>query len=271
VQGRFTEDDVDRLFVVGAAAHPAVVTTPAIRDWFGARAGAALAAHDPDARAVDLHLAAACTAGDAAAIAQLDASLPSVVRPALARLRLPASDDDEIVQRVRIALLSPGTSGEPGIAGYSGRGELRAYIRAIAVKLALKRREREGGPPASDDDPIELLPDSNDSPQLRLLKERCREDLRTAFAVALGELEPRERTLLRQHYLDGLTVDTLAPLHRVHRSTCARWIETARTKVLRGVRSHLRDALDLTPADLDSAIDLVRSQLDLSLSRHLAE
>ena len=270
MQGRFTEDDVDRLFGVGAAAHPAVVTTPAIRSWFAVRAGAALAAHDPDARAVDLHLAAACAAGDAAGIAQLDASLPTVVRPALARLRLPASDDDEIVQRVRIALLSPGASGESGIAGYSGRGELRAYIRAIAVKLALKRREREGGPPASDDDPI-VLPDSGDSPQLRLLKDRCREDLRTAFALALGELEPRERTLLRQHYLDGLTVDALAPLHRVHRSTCARWIETARTKVLRGVRSHLREALDLTPADSDSAIDLVRSQLDLSLSRHLAE
>jgi hypothetical protein len=37
------------------------------------------------------------------------------------------------------------------------------------------------------------------------------------------------------------------------------------------VKSHLRDALDLPASDLDSAIVLVQSQLDLSLSRHLAE
>lgn len=41
--------------------------------------------------------------------------------------------------------------------------------------------------------------------------------------------------------------------------------------ILRRVRSHLRDALDLPPGDLDSAIVLVQSQLDLSLSRHLAD
>ena len=106
---------------------------------------------------------------------------------------------------------------------------------------------------------------------MRVLKDRCRGDLRAAFAVALGELEPRERTLLRQHYLDGLGIDALAPLHRVHRATCARWIEAAREKILRRVKSHLRDALDLPPSDLDSAIVLVQSQLDLSLSRHLAD
>nr|MBA3502513.1 hypothetical protein [Deltaproteobacteria bacterium] len=157
-----------------------------------------------------------------------------------------------------------------GIVRYSGRGDLRAYIRAIAAKLALKRREREHGPPAADD-PLELVPDATDSPAMRVLKERCRGDLRAAFAVALGELEPRERTLLRQHYLDGLGIDALAPLHRVHRATCARWIDAAREKILRRVKSHLRDALDLPPADLDSAIVLVQSQLDLSLSRHLAD
>jgi hypothetical protein len=37
------------------------------------------------------------------------------------------------------------------------------------------------------------------------------------------------------------------------------------------VKSHLRDALDLPASDLDSAIVLVQSQLDLSLSRHLAD
>ncbi|MEJ7598887.1 MAG: hypothetical protein WKG01_13345 [Kofleriaceae bacterium] len=260
----------ERLLSDAAHAHGAIVPSDAIRAFVIARADAARAAHDPAARAADLYLAGACAAGDPAAIAALDTDLPALVRPLLARLGLPFSDYDEIVQRVRIALLSPNDAGEVGIARYSGRGDLRAYVRAIAAKLALKHREREHGP-AGADDPLELIPDTNDTPAMRVLKDRCRGDLRAAFAVALGELEPRERTLLRQHYLDGLGIDALAPLHRVHRATCARWIETAREKILRRVKSHLRDALDLPSTELDSAIVLVQSQLDLSLSRHLAD
>jgi hypothetical protein len=61
----------------------------------------------------------------------------------------------------------------------------------------------------------------------------------------------------------------LGQLHQVHRSTCARWLEAARIKILRTARSHLRTTLGLDATALDSAIALVRSQLDLSLSRHL--
>jgi RNA polymerase sigma-70 factor (ECF subfamily) len=257
---------IERVIACGAAALPAIAATPAVRAYVAERIDNA---GDSETRAVDLYLAGACTAGDPAAIAHVDSGLPALVRPALARLGMPASDDDEIIQRVRIALLSPNESGTRGIAGYTGRGDLRSYVRAVAVKLALKRRERESEPQAADDAQL-LVPDPDDSPELRILKERCRGDLRAAFATALGELSARERTLLRQHYLDGLTVDALGKLHRVHRSTCARWIEAAREHVLRGVRSHLGAALALTPADLDSALALVRSQLDLSLARHLA-
>jgi len=260
---------IARLIACGAAEHPGIGEPPALRELLAARI--AQGASDLEARAADLYLATACVAGDAAAIAVLDASLPSIVRPALARLGVPASDDDEIIQRVRVALLARDEAGACGLAGYSGRGELRAYLRAVAVRIALKRLERETAPPSDDQSELlAWLPDANDSPELRLLKQRCRSDLRAAFATALASLSARERTLMRQHYLDGLTVDMLGPLHQVHRSTCARWIEAARVKVLRGIRSHLRASLGLDDRDLDSAVALVRSQLDLSLSRHLA-
>jgi RNA polymerase sigma-70 factor (ECF subfamily) len=257
------------LIARGAAEHPGVREPPALRERLAACI--ALGAGDLDARAADLYLAAACIAGDAAAIARLDASLPAVVRPALARLGVPASDDDEIVQRVRVALLVRGDDGACGLAGYSGRGELRAYLRAVAVRIALRRLERETAPPAADSrELLTWLPDTADSPELAVVKQRCRDELRAAFAAALDGLVPRERTVLRQHYVDGLTVDVLARLHRAHRSTCARWIEAARVKVLRGVRAHLRTRLALDDDDLEGAIALVRSQLDLSLARHLA-
>jgi RNA polymerase sigma-70 factor (ECF subfamily) len=260
---------VARLIAHGATAHPGISEPPAIRELLATCV--AQDSGDLEARAADLYLAAACVAGDPAAIARLDATLPAAVRPALAKLGVPAADHDEIVQRVRVALLVRDPAGTCGLTGYSGRGDLRAYVRAVAVRLALKRIERETAPPA--DDATELLawiPGANDSPELALVKQRCRDDLRAAFGSALAALRPRERTLLRQHYVDGLTVDMLGPLHRVHRSTCARWIEAARAKILREVRSHLRAKLALDERDLESVLELVRSQLDLSLPHHLA-
>jgi RNA polymerase sigma-70 factor, ECF subfamily len=265
-----TRPDTDALLERALVACTGLVATPEVRAFVDARADAVRAAHDPLLRMQDLLIAAGCACGDSAAIAQLNGTLAAAVRPALARLGLTKSDDDEIIQRVRVALLVPSESGSIGIAGYSGRGELRAYVRSVAVKLALKRMEREVAPSSENDiDALEMMPDAADTPAMRALKERCRGDLRTAFAVAFAEIEPTERTLLRQHYLDGLTIDALGRLHGVHRATTARWVESARENVLRGVLRYLRQALGLSEEDLGNVLELVRSQLDLSLSRHL--
>jgi RNA polymerase sigma-70 factor (ECF subfamily) len=265
-----TDDpDIARLVACGAAEHPGIAEPPALRQRLAACVTAC--ANDLEVRAADLYLAAACATGDAIAITRLDASLPTILRPVLARFGVPVCDHAEIVQRVRIALLVRDPTGACCLADYSGRGDLRAYVRSVAVRVVLKRRERETAPASSDDDDlVALLPSTNDSPELALLKQRCRDDVRAGFASALAALTPRERTLLRQHYVDGLTIDMLGPLHQVHRSTCARWLEAARVKILRGVRNHLRAKLGLEGADLESAIAMVRSQLDLSLGRHLA-
>jgi RNA polymerase sigma-70 factor (ECF subfamily) len=264
-----TADQVAALAARGRAGHPDVAPPAGLDEFLAARLQPAMEARDPEARAADLYLAAACAAGDPAAIARLDADLPAMVRPALARLGLPASDDDEIVQRVRVALFAPAENGRRGVAGYSGRGALRGYVRAVAVRLAMRRLEREELPAPSGDEALAMLPDLADSPALGLLKARCRDELRAAFADALAALSSRERTLLCEHYLDGLTVDDLGRLHGVHRATAARRLEAARRHVLRGVRRHLRVALGLEQRELDSAVALVRSRLDLSLSRLL--
>jgi RNA polymerase sigma-70 factor, ECF subfamily len=268
--GAVSHEDVARLIEYGRRAHPDVEPRPELVELMVARGRAALEAPDVEARAADLYLAAACVAAHPAALALLEARISGFVRPALARLGLPAADDDEILQRVRVALLAPGADGVPGIAGYSGRGELRAYIRATAVRLALQRMKRERDPAGHGDEVLALLPAADDSPDVRMLKERYRADVGRAFETALEGLSPQARILLRQHYLDGLTIDALGRLHGVHRSTAARWVEAARTAVLRGVRRHLRRTLKLTAADLDSIVGLVRSRLDLSLSRLLS-
>lgn len=259
------DEPVERIVSVGRVTYPAIPATTELRALIAPHADTA-----PTERAADLYLAMACATGDEAAIAELDRSLPSIIRPALARLGMAAADDDEIVQRVRVALFTRTDERKPGIAGFSARGDLRSYIRAVAAKLALKRLEREE-PPSPDDDSetLALLPSDSDTPELRLLKERYRGDLKQAFAVAIAALAPRDRTLLRQHYVDGLSLEALAALHGVHRATCARWIAAARDEILSGLRKHLRAALGLEQDQLESAVELVRSQLELSLSRHL--
>lgn len=263
-----TEGVIEPLVARGAAEHAGIAEPAGLRELLAARL--AERATDLEARAADLYLAVACVAGDREAIARLDAGLSATIRPALARIGVPIADDDEIAQRVRVALLVRDETGKCGLAGYTGRGELRSYLRSVAVRIALKRLEREVAPSATESEVSIWLPDASDSPELALLKQRCQDGLRTAFADALASLTARERTLLRQHYVDGLTVDMLASLHHAHRSTCARWIEAARVKILRSVRTHLRGQLDLDAAGLEDAVELVRSRLDLSLSRHLA-
>jgi RNA polymerase sigma-70 factor (ECF subfamily) len=93
--------------------------------------------------------------------------------------------------------------------------------------------------------------------------------VRGAFATALADLPRRERTILRQYHVDGLSIDELARLHGIHRATSARWIAAARADLVQRVRGHLRAALSLDDRELDSVIGLVRSRLDLSLSRLL--
>jgi len=264
-----TEDPaLAHLIACGAAAHPGIDEAPALR----AQLAACLAqgVERLEARAADLYLATACLAGHSAAIGRLRAGIPTLVRPLLVRLGVPVSDHDEILQRVCVALIVRDEAGGCALARYSGRGELRAYVRAIAGRIALQRLEREGPPPPADHhELLAALSDAGDSPELALLKQRCRDDLRTGFAAALAALRPRERTLLRQHYVDGLTVEVLGQIHRVHRATCARWIDAARVKIVRAVRRHLRTRVGLEDADLETLVALVRSQLDLSLPRHL--
>ncbi len=261
---------LDELLAAAQRAYPDVNATARVRELFAARHEAAAAAHEPYLRAADLFLAMACAGADPAAIARVDAMLPAILRPALAKIGVVASDDDEIIQRTRVAMLAPAPDRGPGILGYTGRGELRAYLRMVAVRLALKRIEREPAPsPGDDSDLIAFAPDARDSPELALFKQSFRGDLRSAFDSAVAELSPRDRTLLRQHYVDGLSIDKLARIHGAHRATCARWIEAARGSILVSIKRQLRDARGLGPEDLDSAVAAVASHLELSLARQL--
>jgi RNA polymerase sigma-70 factor (ECF subfamily) len=115
------------------------------------------------------------------------------------------------------------------------------------------------------------LPATAKDPQSERLQALCAEKLEPFVAEAFAALSPRERSLLRQHYLDGLLIGALAEHYRVHRVTVARWLEGARQTVIKHLRATLERELELSKSDISSLLELVYSRIDLSVTRLLAE
>ena len=219
-------------------------------------------------RSSDLYLAGACAAGDPAALACFESSVVSQLAPALRQMGLSAAAIDEPLQKLRAALLVGAGDRPPGIASYSGRGRLYSFVRSAAVRLAMKDIIGAARAPLSDA-ALEEIAAPSDDPEMTHLKALYREQFQTAFREAMTDLSQHERNLLRQHYLDSLSVRELGALHQTHHATAARWVASARRKLFAGTRDRLMARLGLGETGVASIIRLVHSQLDLSLVRHL--
>jgi RNA polymerase sigma-70 factor (ECF subfamily) len=211
----------------------------------------------------DVFLACACLARDPAALAVLERELVDVVSGAVGSLERADDVAAEAAQATRVALLVEGRSGGgPALASYAGRGALRRFIRVVAVREAMRLRDQRRRMVAVDDQSMldALIPPGD--PALSQIKNEAAAHVRAAFLEALGELERRERTALRMHLLDGLTVDEVAPVFQIHRATAARWIAAARDRLLSIARRKLEARLALDRGEVDSLIRLARSRLD---------
>jgi RNA polymerase sigma-70 factor (ECF subfamily) len=223
---------------------------------------------DETLRWADLWLACGCVDRIPAAIAALERwGFPSV-DDALAKVRMSDDDRAEIKQRLRDHLLVAEDGRLPRLAGYAGRGDLRGYLRITATRLALnylrdlERRESPAG---------DQLPEAIVEPELRELAARYRDACEAALGDALEQLGRRERVLLRQHLIDGVTIHQLATRHGVHRVTISRWLEDARELVMTQLTKLLRERHGIGDTELASVLRVVRSRLDVSLPRRLAD
>lgn len=212
----------------------------------------------------DLYLACACLHGDADAVAAFDLHCLTVVDRALPRLGMNADAVGEVKQRLRRSLLVADT-GPPRIAGFAGHGDLRSWIRVLAVHEALAIVRKAQREVAADEDRLVDLACVGASPELEYFKRVYRREFAIAFREAVQALSDRERILVRQHFLDGVRVNDIARLYRVHRATAGRWLERARDTLLAATRARLMDRLDVLPIELDSILRLVLSRLEISL------
>jgi RNA polymerase sigma-70 factor (ECF subfamily) len=216
-------------------------------------------------RAAELCLAFHCARGDAEAIAWFERTHLQPVVEWLVRQRIAPSLAEEVAQVMRERLLA----GAPAkIADFSGTGDLRAFVRVIAMREALYLKKRGLREVPASDRLLEVLPATGD-PELDYLREVYGAEFRQAFVAALEGLAARERNLLRQSYLRGLSIDQLGALYGVHRATAARWVSQAEERLLLFTRQQLMARLDLESSQVDSLLRLLGSRIDVSVRRHL--
>jgi RNA polymerase sigma-70 factor (ECF subfamily) len=226
-------------------------------------------------RPADLYLACACSTGDSRAIAAFDREYMKEVDIALARMRVGPPRLADVKQLVRQRLfVGGGTAGVPTSAGkiaeYGGRGDLRRWVRSVAVRTCLNDLRKGKREILVDDDHlIAQHAIAQDDPEIEYMKRTYSNEFKSAFSAALGELGPREQTLLRYHHVDGLNIDEIGAIYRVHRVTAFRWIEKAKEQLVKATLDTLRARLKLPPDELDSVLRMIRSQIHLSLVRHL--
>ncbi len=210
----------------------------------------------------DLVLACACLDGLPSALAVFEEQLLAPVVSRLSRTGLGSSTAEEAIGRLRATLFVADLGSKPRLATYSGRGDLRGWLEVVATREAYKVARRE--PPAGDDQILASLPDDDDL-ELRHIKTQHRSELKRAFVEALAALPRRERLVLRQRYLDGLTFDEVAGLHNVHRITVMRWFGRIEKSLLLEIRRLLMVRLRLDASEVAHLVEDARSRFDLSL------
>jgi RNA polymerase sigma-70 factor (ECF subfamily) len=218
-------------------------------------------------QAGDLYLACACVRGNDSAVRAFEAHLGPEIDAALRRVRTGDHVRDDARQILRQRLFVGTRQSGPRIAAYSGRGPLRLWLRVTVVRIVLEILDRESREPQADETEILALPAPADDPEIGYLKQLYQREFKESFEAAVASLGDRDRTLLMQYHVDGLTIDELGALYRVHRVTAARWVARARSLLLEATRKELGRRLDLSRTEFDRLLRTIWSHLDISIYR----
>ncbi len=249
-----------------SAAHPTISLSPSM---YFAYVGARL--EDTNAIASthldDLWLACAALDGGEEAVAEFEHRFVPIVQQATRRTISDPDLAEDVVQELRTQLLLARNDRPGALATYAGRSALASWLAIVALRHA--RRATKTQPTLTEGDAI-VAAEAMHNPELVAIKREHARAFAEAFEHAMRGLSLRDRSALRFHLVEGLTIDQIGAMHSVHRATAARWIAAARTRVHDALRAELRLRIKLTRRELESLIRVARSQLDFSITRHLA-
>jgi len=249
----------------GQAAWPELALDAAV---FAAHVGARL----PDEVSVggiealcvaDLWLACACLHDVAGAHAAFERRHGADVRRGLP----PGDAPEGMLQDVLLHLLVRTPERAPRIAEYGGRGNLGRWISVVTRRLAIDRLRAADAPTAAIDDAAMVA--AYGDPELAMLRGGTSDVFRRALEDAASALQPRERNMLRYHYVHKLAIDEIAGIYRVSRSTARRRLTEVRDRLTQQVRERMRAQLRLDDRQLDHELAELQSAVAVTLSRIL--
>lgn len=220
-------------------------------------------------KAADVYVAVACLDGDERAIAGVRDLLAREVAFAAAKTTASADQLAEVIAQLSRVLFVDEPDRVAAMRDYSGRGDLKSYLRVIATRALIRivnrgRREVDLG----DGDLLDRIVPASD-PELSILRAQYREVVDDAMRAAIATLDDRGRALLRYAFVDGWNVDQVGRVYGVHRATAARWIAAVREQLGERIRDALAERLRIRGEDVDSIVRLVQSRIDVSLDRVL--
>jgi RNA polymerase sigma-70 factor (ECF subfamily) len=258
-------DDLAAAFEAGRAAWPAAGL--GYEEFARVIGDSQVLSRDLATNGADLYLACACAAGDAGALRAFEETFIRTMDGHLARCGVAPEWLSEVRQKVRLKLF---VGNRPGIRSYRAEGALSAFVRVTAVRVAvdvaaaaaaIKRRP--------DEEILNVLVSMDASPEVDTAKALYRDKFRAAIEETLTSLSKREKTIMRLHFVDGLNIESIGSLYRVHRATVARWLVAIRGRLLAELRDRLALHLGGTPSELRSLVRLLRDDIDLSARRIL--
>lgn len=233
-------------------AHVKAVANPASPEELAALHGA------------DLWLTCACLSNDRLALDLLEQRFLVRTEGSIAQLDASTAFIDEVRQDVRHKLL---VGEQARLRDFQGKGSLAGWLKTVTVRQAITLKRE--APKVQTEANLEELGGVTSDLDASLLKAQYRDAFSTAFRMALRSLNERDRALLKLHYVEGQSVDRIGALYGVHRATAARWVSAARQAVHDHLLTLLKTELVIPAEEIDSFINALRAQVDVSLRSNL--
>jgi RNA polymerase sigma-70 factor (ECF subfamily) len=213
----------------------------------------------------DLYLCCACANGDSEALSVFEHETLGVARAAIEKIRRDSDFTEETLQELwQKLLLGPNAK----VAGYSGRGPLKAWVRIAATRAALDRCRAQRVSATRQTELTDGFAGPGFNPELFVSKLRYAEAFQSALQEAVAALPRRERNALRMHVCGHCSIDEIGRAYNVHRATAARWLERGRTSIHDALRAGLfRRDVRLSDSEFKSLALGMGNELELRLSQ----
>jgi RNA polymerase sigma-70 factor len=217
----------------------------------------------------DLYLAYAAMSGEAAAVEAVGKMAREAAVNRGRALGLTDAQQRTLADDALHKVLVPGVDDRVSLGAYRGQGPLGGYLATVVVHLAT---DEQRGPARARPSMLEgKLIAGGDGPELVLARRQIQLGVKAAFQSALGDLDHRDRVVLKLAYVQGLTGEQVGRIYGVDRATGARWITAARQRLWEHAKAHLAAAHpDVAQRELEDAVNELAASIDLSLSRILS-